>query len=335
MSGDFNITWSGLWRVFFMILLVWVLFVAHSVFIGLFLAIVIAAALDRPVTFLENKRIPRILGTLIIYIILMGVLGLLLYSVIPAVLSELSIALSNLQNRPINIASFIDTNTIIAQINANLGRFAELIFGGANSLLNLSSRFLGGVVFAASVFVFSFYLTVGRDGVEKLLITILPTAYEPRALELYKRVRHKIGRWLQGQLILSVLIGLAVFIGLKLLGVKYSLLLGILAGVMELIPYVGPIFSGGIAVLMGLTVSLKLALYTLILFIIIQQLENHILVPTVMSKTTALNPVVIIASILIGFKIFGFVGIILAVPAAVLIQELVEDWSNKKHNKQA
>ena len=316
-----------------MILAIWAVFVAQDVLIALFFAIVIAAALDRPVTYLENHRVPRILGTLLIYILLIIFVALVIYLVFPAILTELGVILISLKNSTSALSPFVNTNVLVQEIVNNVGRFAQLLFGGTNSLLDISSRFLGGIVFTASVFVFSFYLTIGRDGVEKLLITILPTAYEPRALELYKRVRHKIGRWLQGQLVLSLMIGIAVFVGLKLLGVRYALLLGILAAIMELIPYVGPIFSGGIAVLMGLTVSVQLALYTVILFIIIQQLENHILVPAVMSRATALDPVVIITAILIGAKIFGFVGIILAVPGAVLIQELIEDWSETRQQK--
>jgi predicted PurR-regulated permease PerM len=325
-----GVTWQSLWRIFFMILAIWVVFVAKDVFIALFLAIVIAAALDRPVTYLERHRVPRILGTLLLYILLIVFIALVIYLVFPAILGELGVLLVSLKNSTSVLSPFIDTNALVQEIANNIGRFAQLFFGGANSLLDISSRFFGGIIFTASVFVFSFYLTVGRDGVEKLLITILPTAYEPRALELYKRVRHKIGRWLQGQLVLSLMIGVAVFIGLKLLGVRYALLLGLLAAVMELVPYVGPIFSGSLAVLMGLTVSAKLALYTIVLFVIIQQLENHILVPAVMSKATALNPVIIITAILIGAKIFGFVGIILAVPGAVLIQELIDGWSETK-----
>jgi len=328
-----GVTWRSLWRIFFMILAIWAVFVAQDVLIALFFAIVIAAALDRPVTYLENHRVPRILGTLLIYILLIIFVALVIYLVFPAILTELGVILISLKNSTSALSPFVNTNVLVQEIVNNVGRFAQLLFGGTNSLLDISSRFLGGIVFTASVFVFSFYLTIGRDGVEKLLITILPTAYEPRALELYKRVRHKIGRWLQGQLVLSLMIGIAVFVGLKLLGVRYALLLGILAAIMELIPYVGPIFSGGIAVLMGLTVSVQLALYTVILFIIIQQLENHILVPAVMSRATALDPVVIITAILIGAKIFGFVGIILAVPGAVLIQELIEDWSETRQQK--
>ena len=112
------------------------------------------------------------------------------------------------------------------------------------------------------------------------------------------------------------------------------MILGILAGIFELVPYVGPIFSGSVAVLVAATDSLTLGVYTLLLFILIQQIENNVLVPAVMSLTTSLNPVVILISLLVGAKLFGFIGLILAVPAAVLLQEIIEDWSeSRKRNR--
>jgi len=335
MNGRGEIlSWGALWRVFFMLLFGTVIFIARDVFIALFLAIVIAAALDRPVSALEKKRVPRILGTLIIYLICILALASLIYSVVPAILAETSTLLHNFRSVSSKISNFINPETIL-EIDAGLRELTNFFFGATSNLIDISSKFLGGVIFTASVFVFSFYLTVGRDGVERFLITILPTSYENRALDLYARVRRKIGKWLMGQLILSAIVGTAVFLGLWILGVRYSLLLGFLAAIMELVPYVGPIFTGSLAVLIGLTTSAKLAVFILILFIIIQQLENHVFVPAVMSMTTALNPVIILVAILIGAKIFGIVGLILAVPIAVLLQEIIEDWSEAKQRARA
>jgi len=122
----------------------------------------------------------------------------------------------------------------------------------------------------------------------------------------------------------------ATFIGLWLLGVKYSLFLGIMAGVLELIPYVGPILTGGLAVLIGLGDSASLAVYALILFTVLQQLESHVLIPMVMKYTITLNPVVTMTALLIGGTVFGIPGMILSVPIAVMFQEIVEDWAGTK-----
>ena len=318
-----------------MIILATVLFFAVDVLVALFLAVVVSSALDPIVTWLEKKKIPRILGTLAIYIVAVFVLAFIVYAIVPIALSEFSSLLNSLDekiSRP--DLAFINISQLVDAINEGLGRVTNVLISGSQSFLDIISRFFGGIALTASVFVLSFYLTVGKDGVERFLLTILPPTYEARAIELYTKVRRKIGRWLRGQMLLSLVIGITVFFGLWLLGVKYSLILGILAGIFELVPYVGPIFSGSVAVLVAATNSLTLGVYTLLLFILIQQIENNVLVPAVMSLTTSLNPVVILISLLVGAKLFGFIGLILAVPAAVLLQEIIEDWSeSRKRNR--
>ncbi|MEK7590550.1 MAG: AI-2E family transporter [Patescibacteria group bacterium] len=332
-----NITWASLWRVFFMIILATVLFFAVDVLVALFLAVVVSSALDPIVTWLEKKKIPRILGTLAIYIVAVFILAFIIYAIVPIALSEFSSLLNSLNekiSRP--DLAFINISQLVDAINEGLGRVTNVLISGSQSFLDITSKFFGGIALTASVFVLSFYLTVGKDGVERFLLTILPPTYEARAIELYTKVRRKIGRWLRGQMLLSLVIGVTVFLGLWLLGVKYSLILGILAGIFELVPYVGPIFSGSVAVLVAATDSLTLGVYALLLFILIQQIENNVLVPAVMSLTTSLNPVVILISLLVGAKLFGFIGLILAVPAAVLLQEIIEDWSeSRKRNRGA
>lgn len=313
-----------------MVALAAILFIARDILIALFLALIISAALDPIVSWLEKRKIPRILSTLVLYIILIFLIALIAYVVIPIALAEFNTFLSSLDRYSGTLFDFIDTSGLIDSVNKALGQITNVLLSGSTSLLEIGTKFLGSLTTALSVFVLSFYLTVGKDGVEKFLITILPSAYENKTIDLYYRIKQKIGRWLAGQVVLSFGVGLLVFLGLWVLGVKYSLLLGIVAGIFELVPYVGPIFSGSLAVLVGLTTSTALAFYALILFIIIQQLENNILVPLVSKLTTDLSPVVILIALLIGAQVFGFVGLILAVPAAVLFQEFAEEWSASK-----
>ncbi len=329
MIEDRGISWGALWKVLAMMGLVAALFVTREILVAVFLAIIISSALDPWVSFLERKNVPRILGTLAIYIIAILFVAIIIYLLVPVALVELNSILSNsggfmgsiVQNFGEEGARVFDG--LIQGLNEVTAGF----LGGKITIITIFSRFLGGLFFAAIVFVISFYLTVGRDGVEKFLITVLPYQHHEKVLTIYERVRRKISLWFRGQLLLSLIVGLAVFIGLWILGVKYSLILGMLAGAFELIPYVGPIFSGGMAVLFALTESVTLGLYTLVLFIVIQQIESHLLIPTVMGKSTNLNPVIVLVSLLMGGKIFGLIGVILAVPLAVLVQEMLRDWS--------
>lgn len=313
-----------------MIVLAVILFLARDILLSLFLAIVISSALDPIVTWLEKKKIPRLLSTLALYIIIIFLIALIAYAIVPIALSEFTNFLSNIGKYSGALFNVVNTSGLIESVNQALAKVSNLLLSGSTSLLDVGSKFLGGLASVVSVFVLSFYLTVGKDGVGRFLVTILPSAYESKVIGLYERIKKKMGNWLAGQLVLSGVFGLMVYIGLTILGVKYSLLLGVLAGILELVPFVGPIFSGSVAVLVGLTGSVQLAFYTLIFFIILQQLEGHLLVPAVSKFSTDLDSVVVLVSILIGAKVFGIIGLVLAVPAAVLLQELVEDWSQAK-----
>jgi len=126
---------------------------------------------------------------------------------------------------------------------------------------------------------------------------------------------------------------LFIFIGLLILGVDYSLFLGIMAGILEMVPIVGPVFTGVLAFLVAISQSWTLGISVVVLFVIIQQMESHLLVPVVMRKTIGLHPVVVVFSLLAGSQLAGFVGLVLSVPSAVIIEELIEDWAVRKRQK--
>lgn len=333
MNHDLEISWATLWRVFAMVALAVFVYLTFDILTGLFLAIVISAAIDAPVTWLEKRGLPRIIGTLGIFLIGITIIAAIVYAIVPLAISEFTSFLVNIKDFSNPVVDYFKASNVFDNLSSNLNQLADTLISGNVSLLQLASHFLGGIFLAISVLVLSFYLTVGRDGVEKFLSAILPSAYEEYILDLYGRTRHKIGRWLKGQIVLSLVVGIVVFIGLWLLGVNYSLLLGILASIFEIIPFVGPIFSGATAILLASSESLTTAFYVFILFVVVQQIENHVMVPAVMRFTTALNPVVVLISILLGGKLLGLVGLILAVPVAVFIQEVTEDWTAAKNKR--
>ena len=192
------------------------------------------------------------------------------------------------------------------------------------------SHLLGGVTSLLATFVIAFYLTLSRDGVGRFIRAVFPEDLEDKVLSVYYRSKKKIGHWFQAQLILSFVVGFMVFAGLWLLGVKYAVILGIFAAIFELIPIVGPIFAGGLAVVIGFSESAATGIYVLLLFLVIQQLENHVLVPIMMQKAIDVHPVVILIALLGGVELAGFVGLILAVPAVVVASEVVNDWVAQK-----
>jgi len=315
-----------------MLLFVLALFWARQALIILFLAIVISSSIDGLVSWLQRKKIPRIFGTLLIFLVALTILALLLYTLIPIAIFELQSLLGNLKKIEIPIFGALDISQFVGidKYLGNLGNLADVLFSGGASFLNIVAAVFGNLALILATLILSFYLTVNQAGVEKFLRTVLPITHEDYIVGIYLRVRKKMGRWLQGQILLMLVIGAATSLGLWILGVKYSLVLGILAGVLEIVPIVGPIFAGTIAFLVAISESWILGLYIIILFLVIQQAESHLLVPFVMKKTVGISPVVVVIALLAGSQIAGLIGIILAVPTAVVLQELIEDWERRK-----
>ena len=170
-----------------------------------------------------------------------------------------------------------------------------------------------------------------EKGIENFLRIVTPIRYESYVLDLWSRTQRKIGLWMQGQLILGILIGVFVYLGLAILNVPYALFLAVLAAVFELIPLFGPILAAVPAVLL-VFVNLGPAIgFTVIgFYIIMQQFENHLIYPLVVRKVIGVPPLLVILSLLVFGKLFGFLGLLISVPIVTLILEITDDIDRRK-----
>lgn len=327
-----EISWASLWKFFFFGLLVILLFWGRQIILGLFLAIIISSGLDPLISFLERRRLPRALSVILIFILVVLGLIILLYTVIPILLLNINSVLFEVGKYvgDLQLGGFLDLRG--QSLNSVINEFFG---GGDSSPLGLFSTILGGLGLALAVFFSSFYLSLSRGGVEKFIRAVIPDAYEESALNIYKNSWRRIGVWFQTQILLSLVVGFLVWLALWILGVKYPVLLAVLAGIFEFVPFVGPILAGALSVLSALTTSVALALWTLLAFLAIQQFEGHLLVPLVTRKTVGLHPVIVIIALLIGIEAGGILGALIAVPAAAVFEEIIEEWSAKKKLKTA
>jgi len=336
-TGVYNIGWATIWRVFMVIALIAGAFFARDAIIILLLAIIISSALDVPVDILSRKlKMPRIAATAIIFITGIIIAVLVLSIMLPIAIIELSALMGQFTEAETsdlfqNFAPIVDMFTKGFSFE-NIGQITNIIFSSAVSVIQTIGSIVGGIISVISIFIISFYLTISQDGVGKFLRAILPEKVEDAVLRTYYRSKQKIGRWFQAQILLSLTVGTLVSLGLWLLGVEYALAIGLLAGVFEIMPVVGPLFSGAIGTLIALTDSLSLGLYALLFFIIVQQLENHLIVPLFMKKAVNIHPVVAIFSIMAGFQLFGIIGMIIAVPVAVVLQDVIEQRMESKQH---
>ncbi|MBI2592758.1 MAG: AI-2E family transporter [Candidatus Colwellbacteria bacterium] len=330
---NLEISWVALWRVVIVAGFAFLIYSVRETMTVLLLAIFISAALDNWVVRLE-KFVPRLFAAIIIFILFISILALVLYTVVPVAILELKGLLNNLgglSSQLFGEDSHIELNKFI---DPNLDKLTNLLLSGnPASFFGVVGKVLGGVTFFIATLITSFYLTASRDGVGNFLRAVFPENLENKVLQIYYRVKTKIGRWFQAQILLALVIGIITFIGLWFTSINYPFLLAVIAALFEVVPVVGPIFAGGIAVMVALTESVDLALYVLILYLVIQQVESHVLVPIIMKKAIGVHPVIILISLLAGFEIAGPVGVILSVPAAVIAGEIAEDWATQKRSR--
>jgi len=328
---ELNISWKTLWQVLLLVVFVIALYYTRNVLGMLLVAIILSSALNGPVTYLEKKKIPRILSVLAIYLVGAAILALLLYAVVPVALIQLKYFLTHLNDLKIPFLDIFGSSVIVSQIDQGITNLINTLFYGSQNFSNFFSTFIKDLFFVGVSLVLSFYLTLSKDGVERFIRSILPSDKEEMAVNLYLRTRRKLSRWLSGQIILSLIIGFLTFLGLVILGIDYALVLSLLAAVLELIPYVGPIAVGTIVFLISLPQSVTVALLAVLVFFIIQQLEGHFLVPVVMSKAIGTDPIVILISMLAGGEIAGVIGVLVAVPVSIVFQEIIEEWNFHKY----
>jgi len=165
-----------------------------------------------------------------------------------------------------------------------------------------------------------------ENGIKKFFLSVVPLKQKNRVTRIANRIGIKLGSWLRGQLILAVAVGLVIYIGLRLMGIPYALTLALIAGVLEIVPILGPIIAAIPAIIVAFTISPLTALLITAFYILVQELENKLLVPKVMQYSVGLNPVTIIIILLVGAKLMGILGMLLAIPVALIIYVILEEW---------
>jgi len=343
-----HIASSTIFKTILIILFFGILFVLRNVLIIVLMSIVIASAVEPATVAMVKRKIPRLLAVIFVYIVLATILfGSIFFLLLP-LLSESSDFLNNLPryfnaetvSSGIANNSFLSSQPIVSglQNSVNLegiiNQINAVITGLTSSTFNTVSTVFGGILSFILMVVLSFYLAVDDDGVGKFLKIITPLKHENYVVHLWKRSQRKIGLWMQGQLVLAVIVGVLVYLGLVLLNVPNALLLAFLAAVFEIIPLFGPILASIPAIALSfVSGGFSLMLLVVGLYLIIHQFENQLIYPIVVKKVVGVPPIVSIIALVAGWELVGFLGLILSVPVAAVIIEFFDDFERDKIEK--
>lgn len=298
----------------------------------IFFALIITSVAEPIITKLKKYKIPRILAGVLIYFFGILIFGFILYLIFPVLafeVKQIAVLLPTyIEGIKIQFGTGFISDDILTNLQNYLTDVAAILSRSFGEILLGTIR---GLVYVVSVIIISLYLSIRERGIEQFLELVTPESYKIYILDLWKRTKKKLAHWFQSYLFLSFLIGVLVFLGLSLIGVRYALLLAIISAVFELLPVIGPIFAATVAILIVLFESPILAFIVFLFYIIIHQIESHIIIPLFMTKAVGVDPVLIILALLIGNKLAGIVGILFAVPLAAIFTELFKDIIEKKY----
>lgn len=304
-----------------LLLALWVLFQIRDILFLVFIAFILMAALRPLVDWLAWMRVPRVLAIFLIYGIVFGFFGVSLAGTVPTLVIQ---STKFVQELP----TFLEK--VLPYWNIDARSLSQQIAPISENILKLTVGIFSNVLTTLTVLVFTFYFLLERKKLESLLTNTIGADAAQRITYALKEVESRLGAWVNGELFLMTIVGVSVYFGLVLLHVDFALPLAIIAGVLEIVPMIGPIISAIPAVLVALTMSPLLALSVVALYFIVQQVENNIFVPIVLRKSVGLSPILTIFALMVGGRLAGIVGAMLAVPIMLVLQVVLRTLVSRK-----
>jgi len=306
-----------------LLITLWFLYQIRSIILFLFVCLIFTTALSPIINKLEKRKVPRPLAIIVLYFIFIGIFVGAVASAVPIITKQTSALLNSLPAFLAEISFFktfqpADYSDQIARLPGNLFKIASSVFSN--------------LVGVSAFLVINFYLLMERKNLEKHLHFLFATGGEKKAEELILALEEKLGGWVRGELFLMFAVGLMSYSGLRLLDVDYALPLALIAGVLELIPNIGPTLAMVPAAIVGFASSSIIGLAVVALYFLIQQLENNFIVPLVMRRALGLHPLITLLALMIGLKIGGVGGTLLAIPVVLFIKVIIEELYPRFHS---
>ena len=320
----------------------WLFVALNSVLLTLFLGILLATALRPTVDWLRSYHMPRALSAGAIVLLLVGLVLSFLFFTVPTAFQQartLTLSLPTfydtlrtaLIDSPYSIMRRFGYGLVGTMPVSNEGFMPALLQQGLTWLPSIGSS----IFITINALLITYYWLLYRERSVRSTLLLLPMAYRETSESLWIQIEATMGAFLRSQLVLMLTVGIASLIGFWIIGLPYALLMALVAGLLEVVPFVGPILSTAVATAVGLSVSPQLGLGALIVGLIVQQVENNFLAPRIVDKVLGISPVVTLLA-LVGFTaLFGFIGTLLAIPLAAVTQVLFTHWLARSNREMA
>ena len=320
-------------------ILLWFLFLVRKAFLPFLYGFLLAYILDPAVNWLEKKKIGRKIAIILVYLVLGLAIGGISYYALPVLARDLSKIIEDIPQYTDTVQQAIEDFQIGYQrvpIPEGIRQVCDqMIAEAGNRAIALAQSIIKAIIaiFSQSFNlvlapILSFYLLLEFERICQFCLELVPVRYRSELAEIGEKIGLIIKRFIRGNLLVALIVGVLAVLGLSLIGMDYPLLIGIMVGVTNFIPYFGAVISAVLAVLIALLKSKWLAIYVLGLMLIIQQLEGNIIAPKILGDSVGLHPLAIILVLLMAGELFGLVGLLVAVPVAAILKVLISHGLN-------
>jgi len=327
-----DISWGTILKVIFALLFLYLLYLIKEILIWVIFALIISILFNPAIDFLQKKGFPRSLATVIIYVLAFSILGLLIYWFASLLLTEVQ-QFSQLfpqyfekfspPLRELGIEAFESFEKFTEVLEEWLRKLSGNIFSALVPIF-------GGLFSAISILSLAIFFSLEEKCVERAIFLLSPKRYENFLLSLWEKSQQKVGGWFRARILSCIFVGILSFLACYVLNIKYALSFGLLAGVLDIVPIVGPIIAGAVIVIFTFFTSVYKSFLIFIIFLLIQLVEGNILTPLLSKKFVGLSPVIILISLLIGGKLWGALGAVLTIPLSGILFEFLKDFLKEK-----
>jgi len=327
-----DISWAAILRIFFALVMVYLLYQVAEVIIWFIFALIISILFNPAVDLLRKMKVPRVVGVILVYFGFFGVVSFLIYAITPGFYSEIkkfSLLLPEYIEKIapflayIGVEGFATIDDIVETLRESSEEVTRSIFGALSAVF-------GGISTAFFIITMAIFLSLEGNSVEKAISLLMSEKKKDSALSTWKKCRDQVGSWFLVRIISCFFVGISSFIVFYFFGINYALLFAIIGGAFNMIPFAGPAIAALIFFAITSLDSLTQAFFILIAFLIIQAIEGSVVSPALSKKIMGVSPALVLISIVIGGSLWGILGAFLAIPLMAIIFEFFKAFLEKR-----
>jgi len=330
-----DISWGTIFKIFVAVISFYILYQIRDILAWFVFALIISVLFNPAVNFLRKLKIPRSLAVLFVYTAFFGILTLIIYFTVPLFISEIKQFSQILPQyferispplKGLKIEAFQDIETFFNALGEILNK---IIINIANILFVI----FGGIFATIFILTLAIYISLNEKGIERSILIFFPKKYEANILSIWERCQKKVSGWFLTRILACLFIGVVSFVVFLVFNTPYPFSLGLLAGVLNFIPFVGPLITGIFIFVIISLENISKAIFVIIAFTLIQQVENNILTPLISKRFVGLPSILVLMSLAIGGILWGFLGAVLAIPLAGILYEFLKEFLEKRKSE--